>query len=597
MMPPPAEPDRQTRACRRVVLLGALPAVLLAGCNASVTELDRQVTQMIEDRQRLMLGDEGISDASAGLPAYPARNAALYDEQPATINPKAGDLPTRRTDQAHEPATLGSIDMDAGASPVELDLPALLAYAIGQAPEYREEKERLFLATLSLIIERHEWGPRFFNTLSADVSGTPESGDYDTALGLVNDFTVSQRLPYGGTASVAALVNYTNLLQRASTTTTAMQTQDTSLSAAINLPLLRGAGMVAREGLIQAERDLVYVARDFERFRREFFVDISSTYFRLLRQQQSIENQRRQVDGLQALADRQRALFEADQISRFEADDADAQVLFGRSDLAEELDNYQAALDALKLRIGMPVTTELTITRADIDVPNPALDAAKSIRLGQRARLDLQTTADRVDDAKRAVRVARDQLRGDLDLDASIDVKTDSGADTGGIDFDLGDSDYRVGLEYGLPLDRKIERAQYRSSLVDLEQAQRTYRVARDRVALDIRAASRAIRRAKLTLELQEENVRLAKLRLESLQIRVLRPKETIQPRRIIEAEEDLLEARNRRDQARADLQTSVLNYLLETGQMRVNSEGKWLAPGELVREEEQTQPIAKPDA
>ena len=143
-----------------------------------------------------------------------------------------------------------------------------------------------------------------------------------------------------------------------------------------------------------------------------------------------------------------------------------------------------------------------------------------------------------------------------------------------------------MGLEYGVPLDRKIELSRYRSSLVDLERSERDYRTQRDRVALDIRDAIREINRAKLTLRLQDENVDLAERRLESMRIKQQRTKDNIQPRRIIEAEEDLLDARNRRDQSRTDLQTSVLNYLLQTGQMRVDAQGRWLSPGTLLPQE-----------
>ncbi|MEO0477725.1 MAG: TolC family protein, partial [Planctomycetota bacterium] len=410
---------------------------------------------------------------------------------------------------------------------------------------------------------------------------------YDTALDLVNDFTVTQRLPYGGTASVSALVNYTNLLQQASTNTSPDELQSSGINASINLPLLRGAGQVAREDLIQAERDLIYAVRDFERFRREFFVSIANTYFNLLRQAQSIENQERQLEGLTRLANQQEAFLKAEKISRFEADDAAAQVLFGKSDLAQVIDDYETSLDLLKLRIGMPVEQTLTITRVQIDVPKPALDEAESITIGQAARLDLQTTFDQVDDARRSVKVAKNNLRGDLDFDAQLDLNSDSARDIDGLDLELGDSDYRVGLEYSAPLDRKIELAQYRSSLVDLERSRRDYRTQRDRVALDIRDAIREIKRARVTLQLQDENVNLAERRLKSLEIKQNRTRDNIQPRRIIEAEEDLLDARNRRDQSLADLQTSILNYLLQTGQMRVDGEGRWLAPGELLPVEE----------
>jgi outer membrane protein TolC len=559
-------------------LLAAACCVALVGCYGSMERLDRQVAEMIQTRQRLALGEEALSDASVDAPDY-RTPPTIYAETPDTLNPPARALPATRAERDAGLATLTQPPtLDAA---IELDLPALIAYAIEHAPEYRSEKERLFLATLSLIIERHLWGPRFFNTLSADLAGTPESGDYDTALNIVNDFTVSQRLPYGGTASVSALVNYTNLLQQSSANTSPDETQTTRLNASLNLPLLRGAGQVAREDLIQAERDLVYAVREFERFRRSFFVDISNTYFGLLQQQRRIQNQIQQIEGLERLAEEQAELLAAGRIPGFEAADAEAQVLFGQSNLASVRDAYESSLDNFKLRIGMPVTQPLVIQTAEIEVPLPALDPAASIEIGQRVRLDLQTTADRVDDARRAVAVARNQLRGDLDLNAGFDLNSDADREIGGVDLELRDSDYRVGLEYSAPLDRKIEFATFRSTLVDLERAEREYRVERDRVALGIRDASREIERATLTLALQTRNVELAERRLEN--VKILRRRGQVPPRRLIEAEEDLLDARNERDEALADLQTSVLNYLLQTGQMRVDTSGRWLAPGRLV--------------
>lgn len=582
-----------TRRKTSIGLSAVFVSLTLVGCYGSIDRLDQDVAEMIVQRQQLALGQEGISDASVNSPD-PNLAADVYEEQPATNNPAAAMLPAKP--RANDTVSPSLDDPQADPRAIELDLPSLLAYSIKQAPEYRREKERLFLATLSLIIERHLWGPRFFNTLSADLTGTPESGDYDTALDLVNDFSVTQRLPYGGTASVSALVNYTNLLQQASTNTAADETQSTGLNASINLPLLRGAGQVAREDLIQAERDLIYSVREFERFRRSFFVDISNTYFGLLQQQRQIQNQRLQIEGLERLAEEQAKLLAAGRIPGFEAADAEAQVLFGQSNLASVLDNYASALDSLKLRIGMPVPQPLRIVPAEIDVPSPALDAAESIQIGQRVRLDLQTTADQVDDARRAVKVARNNLQGDLDLDAGVDLNSDRSTDVDRLDIELGDSDYTLGIEYSAPLDRKIEFARYRSSLVDLERAQRDLRVTRDRVALDIRDASREIERATLTLELQGRNVLLAERRLEN--VKILRRRGEVPPRRLIEAEQDLLDARNRRDQALADLQTSVLNYLLQTGQMRVDGQGRWLAPGGLRSgEQDQEDPDVIPAA
>lgn len=590
--PDSGEPSRKadTPSMRRKTLQRLLTAALclttagsLPGCYGTLADLDREAATLIAKRQALVLGEHGVRDASV-TPADPdwVNQEGQYDYNPSTANPDAPGLPARQMQIGRDIAIDHSQQTtNPDAVPLELDLAGLLAFAIENAPDYRAQKEDLYLTTLSLIIERHEWGPRFFNTVSANLSGTPESGDFDTALDLVNSFRVTQRLPYGGTASVQALVNYTTMLQQASTNTGPDETQDAAINASIDLPLLRGAGRVAREDLIQAERELVYAARDFERFRRTFFVDIANSYFDLLRQQNGIGNQEMQLEGLKALADRLSAEVDRGRTPQFEADDAEAQVLFGESNLIRAQDNYQTALDRLKIQIGMPTTRPLTIVRAEIQIPVPALDESEAVPTALTNRLDLQTTRDRVDDSRRSARVSENQLLGDLDLTADLNLRTDGDDDRAGLDFELEDSSYSLGLSYDAPLDRKIELAQYRRSLVLLERAQRNYRVDRDRVALDVRDAIREIDRSRLTVILQERNIEFAQRRLEGIRIRVQR--EPIEPRRLIEAEEDLLDARNRRDEAVADLQAAVLQYLLVTGQMRVAPDGSWAAPGTLL--------------
>ncbi|MEM1354688.1 MAG: TolC family protein [Planctomycetota bacterium] len=569
------------RIHRLLLLAPILLTPWMVACHTSLGDLDREVAAMIDRRQNLSLGKEGAADPQIRPPRdSEPLEGDLYRDTPDTTNPRAADLPTRDGAPRDQSQIGRGLDSADDPEALQFDLPKLLGYAITHGPDYRSEKEDLFLSALSLIIERHEWGPRFFNALSGVIDGTPESGDFDTAASLINSFTATQRLPYGGDISVNALVNYTSLLQQASTNTGPTDAQTASIGVDLNLPLLRGRGMVAREDLIQAERDLVYATREFERFRREFFVDISNTYFDLQRQLQSIENQKRQLNGLLELADRLRALADAGRTPGFEADDAEAQVLFGQSNLIRAQDNYQAALDRLKIQIGMPTTQPLVIQPTALAVPTPALDTDESIRIAQSGRLDLQTTADRVRDARRQALVSRDQLRGDLDLTASADLRSDSDKDIDVLDFELADSSYRIGLEYDMPLDRKIELAQYRQSLVQLERSIRNYRVERDRVALEVRDAIREIERSELTLQIQERNVQLANRRVEDVEIR--RQRGFVEPRRVIEAEEDLLDARNSRDEALSDLQSSILRYLLDSGQMRVGGNGDWLIPGTL---------------
>ncbi len=537
---------------------------------------------MIAQRQAVTFGPEAANDPQR-VAARPADDAgkAVYQQEPGTTNPAAGDLPVKAAQGDGAAIDLDDIPsvLDSDLDAIQLDLEGLLGYAIAHSPDYRSEKESLFLVALGLIVERHLWGPRFFNTVAARIDGTPESGDYDTSLTLVNEFAVTQRLPYGGSVSASALVDYVNLLRESSTSTAPREEQGGELSLAVDLPLLRGGGMVAREDLIQAERNLIYAARDFERFRREFFVDIATTYFSLLRQQQQINNQEVQLENLERLAARFQALADAGKEPQFEAERSSQQVLFGRSNLLNQRESYAAALDAFKLRIGMPTTQSLIIQPQLIEVPEPALDMNASIEAAHAYRLDLQSRRDLVDDAVRQLRVAKNQLLPDLDLAASVSLPTDPDKQRAGFDLEAGEGSYAASATLDLPLDRKIEYARYRSSLIGLERSRRDYRVETDRVSLEVRRSIRRIRQAKYDLALQEKNVELAERRATGVRLR----ERTLGPRDVIEAQEDLLDARNRRDLAVAELRQSFLQYLLDTGQMRVGSDGRWLAPGDLI--------------
>jgi len=559
----------------------------LWGCQSSYRDaaLDEDARQLIESRQALALGPH----AEMGGPVSPTMDAAdsqptttQNNPQPETINPSPDELPAESL-SADELPEYGSgelpIKIPEGNDAIHLDLEALLGYAIANAPEYRNRKEDLFLSSLSLIIERHRWGPRFFNTVSSSIRGTPEGGDYDQVATLLNEFRVTQRLPYGGQVSVSALVDYVNFLRQASTNSSPQETQSAGLRLTMDLPLLRGAGVVAREDLIQAERNLIYAARDFERFRRSFLVELSRTYFDLLRQQGQLVNLERQLDGLERLADRFEALAAAGQEPAFEAERALQQVLFGRNNLLNARENYIASLDALKLRIGMPISQALVIDPSRVSVPEPKLDMQEAVQSALLYRLDLQTSSDRVDDARRDVRIARNNLLPDLDVSASLALNTDADRDIDGADFELEDSTYQAGITLDIPLDRRIEQASLRSALIDLERTARNHQVRRDQVALNVRRSVRAIEQARFSLELQNRNVEIAERRVVGVRLR----ERTLGPRDTIEAQEDLAAARNQRDTALANLQTSILQFLLDTGQLRVDAQGRWLPPAQLI--------------
>lgn len=569
---------------RGLLLLATL--LLIAGCAGPgpLDRLDLEARRILERQQTRALGpDAAYADPTPPTPAVSAE-PGLYAYDPATNNPQAGQLDVRQAPAAEVVAYPDILDDGSQPDTIRLDLEALLGYAIEFSPDYRREKEDLFLTTLSLIVERHEWGPRFFSAVTGRIEGVPEAGDTDTALNLIASLGVTQRLPYGGSISAAALVDYVRFLEKASTNTLPTETDAAALELSIDLPLLRGAGKSAAtvETRIQAERDLIYAVRGFERFRREYFVDLATRYFDLLRRQRQLANRELQLANLEQSAELFTALADAGRQSYFQAQRAEQRVLRARNSLINQQEGYARQLDSLKLLIGIDTNRPVEIIAVEIDVPEVLLDTDRSVTAGLDLRLDLQTTGDRVADSRRGVLIARNGLLADLDLTADLTIPTDETLERGGVDFDVGDGEFDIALTLDLPIDRKIEYTDYRASLIRLEQQRRDYRVGRDRVALEIRSAVRAIEQARFIVQLQGRAVQINERRAEEIEIN----QRELGPREVIDVQEDLLDARDDRDSAESDLRISILEYLLATGQMRVGPDGRWEAPGQLTRVE-----------
>ena len=136
-----------------------------------------------------------------------------YDRVPPTANAEVDELNVEPAGPRTPGAYPNVLDDTAQPDAVRLDLEELLAFAIGNSPDYRAEKEELYLAALSLIIERHLWGPRFFAAVTGRLTGSPESNDTPAAASVIGSLGVTQRLPYGGTVSATALADYVTFLR------------------------------------------------------------------------------------------------------------------------------------------------------------------------------------------------------------------------------------------------------------------------------------------------------------------------------------------------------------------------------------------------
>ncbi len=554
---------------RWAAALATLATAWAAGCEAPFAHLDRRTSELLNETNQ-GLGADTIDprlDWEPGSKPDKYEGDELYAYQPPTENPPASELTYPPAEDAA--GVIQRLDGYARTptDAIELDLPAALMYAVRNSRAYRFAEEDYVLEALRLLSERHLWGPRVFNDTELVIDSFGDDGLYDTALRLVNDLQVTQRLPYGGEVSARFLTALTEDLHER---VAGENVQTADLIFAADVPLLRGAGMVAREDLIQAERNVIYAARSFERFRRDFLVEITSDFLDLVIDQQAIRNTEANVKLLETFEARAVALTEAGRSPPFEAAEAAQETLSRRDGLVRQQESYRLAVDRFKVRIGMPEETAVEIISSGPGLSPPRVDLDEAVEVAMRYRLDLQNRRDFVDDARRSINNARNALLADLGLSGSVVIPTDDDRDYPGLDFDLESTTFRAALVLGLPIDRTIERINLRETQIGLERTIREYSRFRDTVAVEVRASVRNIDSAIFSRDLQEESLRIAGIRLASIDAAPDRANAT--DRNL--AADGLLRAQDSYLLARRNLQIAILRYLLDSGQLRIEPDG-----------------------
>ncbi|MBC8107724.1 MAG: TolC family protein, partial [Anaerolineae bacterium] len=529
------------RTLRSVLIL--VTAMLLVSASACSPDAyrrwaDADVEKLLKDREKKTIDYEPQVVAPTTMPTNPPKQA--YAKVPVPPKPPEASPPLEPTMVQVPLEPLGPIeffppgtdaprfeplDVQSARAPgierLRLGPPSApavrhtfelfqsLAYAVQHSRDYQTRMEDLYLAALAVTFERHLFTPRPFASSLLTYTGGQQDVNYRSALNATNTIGVRQQLPYGGEIVATGLVRFVNAL---SDNTEGAESASAALTASI--PLLRGAGMVNLEPLIQTERSLIYEVRRFEEFRRSFAVDVSTRYLRLLSAQQSIANRRFNYATLADLTERTLALYGAGRINFLQVQRSLQQQLQVESSLIQAQQNYQNQLDDFKIALGMPVDEDIQIVPIELTVTGPDIERIDAAALALQYRLDLQTSRDQIEDAQRGVQVASNGLLPDVNLTAA-GILGDRNDISLRENFNARSLNYEAGVRVDWPLDRVDERNVYRRSLILLERATRAFTLTRDNVLADVRSDVRGIQSAQVTVEIQRRGIDLAQRRLD----------------------------------------------------------------------------------
>lgn len=503
-----------------------------------------------------------IETSPSILPYGPLGPEKLFSDSQPTPKLSVDFGYTAAQRDVHERLEYGPLIQD--SNPTRLDLFSSLKYAVEHSRNYQSQMEDLYLSALDVTLQRHLFEPRPFVTQSVNYNGGQKDVAYQSALSATTTAGVRQQLPYGGEVVAQGLVTFVDALNDNS-----LGGENASLVLSASIPLLRGAGMVNLEPLIQSERELVYQVRTFENFRRQFVVDIASAYFTLLTTYQRVDDQRVQYERSVDLVQQTLETFAAGKVgvTYLAVQQSLTQQINAEAALISAQQALQAALDNFKLQLGMPVDEDLEVVPVELDVTKPDVNDSSLPKLAQTYRLDLQTARDRVEDARRKVDVAKNQLLPDLSLTAR--GEQDSLPNWSGTQIDSKALTYSAGATLDLPVDRVAERNQYRTALINYEKAQRSYVDLSQNITADVRQSARSLEQAQLQVDINARGIQVAQDQLEYSTLLFTQGKSPV--RDITDAQTALLDAQNAYHAARASLQINVLRFLQNTGTLRVD--------------------------
>ena len=469
-----------------------------------------------------------------------------------------------------------------------LSLNAALDLAFQHSQEYQTQKEQLYLEALSLTFDRYRYVPVFSarggtdyqwdaeDQFVADMQALTGMSTLSTSEAVNANTSLGARylLKGGGAIAVNLTNNFTRFL-----TGDISELGTGALIGSFTQPLLRDFGSaIETETLIQAERDLLYRLRDFTRFRKTFAVRVASNYYSVLLNRETARNNYAGLLANNLSLERERA-FQAEglrtllQVGRLEQSSLQQDLRWTSS-----ITRYKRSLDDFKLLLGLNSDENIAlddnemilITETGMDSPDLSLEQA--MELAVQTRLDLYNGLDRVQDRARKIEVAANELRPGLDLSVVASVPDANNGNLGELDFE--NALYTTGLDFEIPLDTKLERNNFRRSLIDYEVATRNYLLDMYNIKLDVVDLWRRMNQARKNYEINLTSVEINERRVEEAELRAELGLGDIQD--TVDSQNDLTAAQTSLVSSIVDHNIAKLEFWRDLGLLYVDDSGQW---------------------
>ena len=293
--------------------------------------------------------------ADADKEVYSIIDGKWQDDFGSKVNYKVSDVAASANDVQIE-NTVPSSNV--------ISLAQAVAMATANNRDYQTQKESLYLSALSLTDERYKYARQWFGTIDGSYIDDKSNGIDEVSLGTSGGVNKTFLFANGVMISTGLAIDWVRFLAGDPRTTLS-----SVLSASFSAPIIgAGAGKVAREQLTQAERNVLYDIRSFNRYRQTFVVDIVTAYYNVLQQRDVVTNAENNYQRSVESKERLEMESEAGRKSRIDVDEAEQNVLSAESRVVAAKERYEQSLDAFKISLSLPTDANVFLDQKNISV-------------------------------------------------------------------------------------------------------------------------------------------------------------------------------------------------------------------------------------
>jgi outer membrane protein len=267
----------------------------------------------------------------------------------------------------------------------------------------------------------------------------------------------------------------------------------------VTQPLLRDFGNQVNRARINISRNNQRISLlDFRRQLEETAADVEETYWQLVQAERDVAITERLLDETTRTAEllwRRRG----QDVTRVQLSQANASVEQRRAALITTRARVRDLSDRLKRLMndpGIPVASQTLVLPATPPAQEPVrFDFEDLMNTALEHRLELGQQQLRVDSARIAANVARNNLLPQLNLVGSVSVQGLDEDFAGAFEeqMDFGNIGWAIGFQFEIPIGNRAARATNQRARLQQQQAIEQYRNLIEQIALDLRTAMRNV--------------------------------------------------------------------------------------------------------